>query len=216
MREQLCSSFLHFAILCFALLAAAQAPTDVPHNQTSGDCIDASGANMTATYYSPVCSWPGSKQDLDPAAYCASGRGVMPTCRNVDDLTVCQRVQSCFRQQIWTDNTCTSLTSPYFLRTTSTIPDCSSGAAGGSGCSGPTTNPDDPSLDLGVNGSQDPSECSPIIIDLGGRGFQLTDAANGVLFDIRADGEAAEDLMDCCRSRHRLPGARSQRKQRDR
>lgn len=34
----------------------------------------------------------------------------------------------------------------------------------------------------------DTSDCEPLIVDISGNGFSLTDAAHGVVFDIRADG----------------------------
>lgn len=52
-------------------------------------------------------------------------------------------------------------------------PTSCNGGGDGSGFTGPYISPDCP---------------SPIIIDVGGRGFQLTSAENGVVFDIRGDG----------------------------
>ena len=57
---------------------------------------------------------------------------------------------------------------------------CSGGGGGGGGC---TSNPDDPSLDCPTHGP------SPIIIDVSGKGFVLTNAAAGVTFDISGTGK---------------------------
>jgi hypothetical protein len=38
-----------------------------------------------------------------------------------------------------------------------------------------------------VNNPNDPTDCEPLILDLTGEGFHLTDTAHGVVFDIRAD-----------------------------
>lgn len=44
-----------------------------------------------------------------------------------------------------------------------------------------------------ISGSTSPDPtCSPIIIDTEGEGFQLTSAANGVMFDIRGDGHPVQ------------------------
>jgi len=56
-----------------------------------------------------------------------------------------------------------------------------------SGDSGGGTDPNQPPCDLGFAGSTQ-GPCSPIIIDTEGEGFHLTSAANGVMFDIAADG----------------------------
>jgi len=51
-----------------------------------------------------------------------------------------------------------------------------------------STNPQDGQDLQSTGGNGDNPDCSPIIIDTEGEGFQLTSAANGVLFDIRGDG----------------------------
>ncbi|MBZ5505384.1 MAG: hypothetical protein LAO78_07850 [Acidobacteriia bacterium] len=56
---------------------------------------------------------------------------------------------------------------------------------------GPCINPPKPGLGFKTNQTDDPTDdtgCSPIIIDLTGNGFELTDAAHGVTFDIAATG----------------------------
>jgi hypothetical protein len=74
------------------------------------------------------------------------------------------------------------------------------GGGGGGGGGGPRyCNPCD--------GSNDSTCCSPILIDTTGHGYFLTDATNGVLFDITADGTPIQmawtaagsgDAFRCC------------------
>jgi len=59
---------------------------------------------------------------------------------------------------------------------------CDAGA-GGNGCD-PT-----PQQDFMPNQDQ-PTNCDPVILDIGGNGFGLTNTANGVMFDIHANGRA--------------------------
>ena len=67
---------------------------------------------------------------------------------------------------------------------------CFVSSAGGGGGGGPTGDPC-----LGGGGGFSPGdnpigpECSPIVIDTAGEGFELTSAQDGVLFDIRAVGQ---------------------------
>lgn len=54
-------------------------------------------------------------------------------------------------------------------------------------CVPPSPPPDDPPCDLGT-GTENSGPCSPIILDIDGKGFNLTSAAGGVLFDISGTG----------------------------
>jgi hypothetical protein len=56
-------------------------------------------------------------------------------------------------------------------------------------CPSPPPPPDDPPCDLGTGTEGDNADgCSPIILDIDGKGFNLTSAASGVLFDISGTG----------------------------
>jgi hypothetical protein len=73
------------------------------------------------------------------------------------------------------------------------LPECSDatmtcGGGGGGGFLPPDPCLNSASLQLGGGGSFVSPDCSPIIIDVAGEGFQLTSAQDGVIFDIRANG----------------------------
>ena len=110
--------------------------------------------------------------------------GVRYTCNN-DGGTECEdwlncgscpNVQECFScisPNVWLPNSCT----------------CSSPGGGGGGGGGFC----DPSFIICENGVPDPETClcaddSPILIDIQGNGFDLTDAYSGVMFDLDSDG----------------------------
>ena len=63
----------------------------------------------------------------------------------------------------------------------------SSGGGGGSTCTPPSSGGTKLVTDGGDPNAGQP--CSPIILDLNGKGFVLTDAAHGVIFDISGTGK---------------------------
>ena len=52
----------------------------------------------------------------------------------------------------------------------------------------PPCSPPPPDQEFTNNNPGDSGDCEPLILDLTGEGFHLTDTAHGVVFDIRADG----------------------------
>ncbi|HYA97675.1 MAG TPA: hypothetical protein VEH49_06235 [Methylomirabilota bacterium] len=62
------------------------------------------------------------------------------------------------------------------------------GGLGGNPCLGGGGDPTTNFSNGGGGGPNDAPECSPIILDLNGNGFSLTDAAHGVKFDITGTG----------------------------
>ncbi len=55
------------------------------------------------------------------------------------------------------------------------------------GSTPPPCGPPPPDEQFTSNGGNDSPDCEPLILDLEGSGFHLTNTANGVVFDIRAD-----------------------------
>ncbi len=84
---------------------------------------------------------------------------------------------------LWTDslsldNDCGAIPDPQNTTTT----------AGGGGGPPPPCAPPEPDVQFTSNGGNESPDCEPLIIDVEGHGFRLTNTANGVVFDIRADG----------------------------
>jgi hypothetical protein len=52
----------------------------------------------------------------------------------------------------------------------------------------PACGPPPPDQEFTSNNPDDSGDCEPLVMDVMGEGFHLTDTANGVVFDIRADG----------------------------
>jgi len=69
----------------------------------------------------------------------------------------------------------------------------------------PPPPPDDPPCDLREGKESGP--CSPIILDINGKGFDLTSAADGVRFDISGMGRPMQIAWTAAWRGQRLPGA---------
>lgn len=153
-------------------------------------------ADQTANLRTASCTKPNSQANaslsctwtVPTIANCLAGAGPLPGSSCTSDgsgvISFDQTLVSFCKDPVQVDDTCSRITTsdpfihlPVNQTAGGGIPGC--GNVGGNGF-----NPND--------GGAGSDGCSPIIIDIEGTGFDLTSAADGVVFDIRGDGHPAQ------------------------
>jgi hypothetical protein len=167
---------------------------DIPLKRTTQECgpLPNGQVQMTCTFEGAACSTPHVYK-TDPytsPALCTP---------DVNSITIPNDVEISCAPQVLVNADCTDKSdtrNSAFVRTSLYDPSAALGSClGGSGPSDGFTG------DPGGGGGYAP-DCSPIIIDVDGTGFDLTSAENGVRFDIRGDGHPVQIAWTAPNSRN--------------